>query len=289
MQERIEPPILISRLMTFVMASALVVLVVLVITLDKMFPLNRPQVFFLTTQEIGDKELTLTGIPDDLEAYKNQFIREYVRYRNEIVTDLAIMRARWTSAPNGIIKARSTDAVFGDFVDTDMVDIIRRDYLDEAFKIKCDVEFLPNFAVVHNKNSNNPNAYTVKFTYVCSYGDLDAQKYQQPYVINVTLEPTDKTTVKWSERIENPLGLRVKEYKVLGQSDPLNWIQSVEYNSDTQTASGAPDSIGGLNCDGQAPDANGCCPGEIYTNMGELGFNCCPSGGGDCFAPYKTR
>lgn len=37
--------------------------------------------------------------------------------------------------------------------------------------------------------------------------------------------------------------------------------------------------------DGIAPDANGCCTGEIYTDMGEQGFNCCPSTGGDCFPP----
>ena len=39
-------------------------------------------------------------------------------------------------------------------------------------------------------------------------------------------------------------------------------------------------------CDGNiAPDQNGCCPGEIYTDMGDQGFNCCPEGGGDCFPP----
>ena len=95
MPERIEPPVLISRLMTFVMATALVVLGVLVWTLDKMFPLNRPQVFFLTSQNLTDKELTLTQMPENLDDYKKQFIREYVRERNEIVPDLAIMRAKW--------------------------------------------------------------------------------------------------------------------------------------------------------------------------------------------------
>ena len=41
-----------------------------------------------------------------------------------------------------------------------------------------------------------------------------------------------------------------------------------------------------LTCeDGSLPDANGCCAGEVYTDMGEQGFNCCPSSGGDCFPP----
>lgn len=37
--------------------------------------------------------------------------------------------------------------------------------------------------------------------------------------------------------------------------------------------------------DGTNPDANGCCTGEIYTDMGDQGFNCCPETGGDCFPP----
>ena len=37
--------------------------------------------------------------------------------------------------------------------------------------------------------------------------------------------------------------------------------------------------------DGALPDENGCCTGEIYTDMGDQGFNCCPESGGDCFPP----
>ncbi len=41
-----------------------------------------------------------------------------------------------------------------------------------------------------------------------------------------------------------------------------------------------------LTCeDGSLPDGNGCCAGEIYTDMGDMGFNCCPETGGDCFPP----
>jgi hypothetical protein len=37
--------------------------------------------------------------------------------------------------------------------------------------------------------------------------------------------------------------------------------------------------------DGNCPDANGCCAGETLTDMQEMGWNCCPAGGGDCFPP----
>ena len=39
--------------------------------------------------------------------------------------------------------------------------------------------------------------------------------------------------------------------------------------------------------DGSRPDKHGCCPGEVYTDMYDLGFNCCPETGGDCFPPLR--
>lgn len=231
MQERIEPPILISRLMTFVMATALVVLVVLVVTLDKMFPLNRPQVFFLTTENMADKELTLTKIPADLDKYKMEFVKEYVRQRNEISPDLAIMRARWANSDDGVVKTRSTDAVFGEFLLTDMVNIVNQD-LDEPFNIECRVEFHENHAVVLKVGTKD--TYTVKFAYFCKDGSLGDQEYQQEFVVDVTLETTAQNAIRWAERMENPLGVRVNGYQVVkGDRDPLNWSIGPEI-SDTE-------------------------------------------------------
>lgn len=44
----------------------------------------------------------------------------------------------------------------------------------------------------------------------------------------------------------------------------------------------------GMLCpNGETPDKNGCCIGEVYTDMGDLGFNCCPEDGSDCFPPIR--
>ena len=57
------------------------------------------------------------------------------------------------------------------------------------------------------------------------------------------------------------------------------------YQAEQKPAEAAP-AENVITCeDGLAPDANGCCTGEIYTDMGEQGFNCCPQSGGDCFPP----
>ena len=74
--------------------------------------------------------------------------------------------------------------------------------------------------------------------------------------------------------------------QVLGLTYDENGYIENPFNQPSAPADEAAPSEGQLTCDGgAAPDANGCCPGEIYTDMGEQGFNCCPTGGGDCFPP----
>ena len=39
--------------------------------------------------------------------------------------------------------------------------------------------------------------------------------------------------------------------------------------------------------DGNKPDKNGCCNGEVYTDAGDGWMVCCPDGGDNCFPPMK--
>lgn len=72
---------------------------------------------------------------------------------------------------------------------------------------------------------------------------------------------------------ENVLGLKYNE-----DGSIQNPFQSTKKEEETATTI--------ITCeDGTNPDANGCCTGEVYTDMGDQGFNCCPSSGGDCFPP----
>ncbi len=68
---------------------------------------------------------------------------------------------------------------------------------------------------------------------------------------------------------------------VLGLVADENGVLSVPTPVEEETPT-----TGVITCeDGNLPDQNGCCTGEIYTDMGEQGFNCCPETGGDCFPP----
>lgn len=218
-QNRIEPPVLVSRLMTFVLAAALVVLMALGLTLYKMFPLNRPEIFFLASQPRADLEVRLIEMPpndENLANYKKAFIREYIKARNEVVPNAKIMREKWANNRDGVVRVWSDDAVFTKFIQTDMWNAQMNNIPD--FEFSCSVEF-QNGAI--SPYSNTDDTYIVNFRYFCA--DSDRQMDKKDYKIKVKLETTDGEKMKWADRLENPLGIRVTEYKVeSGNGDPLD-------------------------------------------------------------------
>ena len=218
MQNRVEPPILLSRLLTLVFAATLVVLVVLLVTLYNLFPLDRPEVFFLRSSNANNTEITLTQVmPDgeDLERYKRAFITEYIKNRNEIVPIARTMEKNW-GGQNGVVKTTSTDDVFADFWNTSMY----QEFLlnNAKFDFSCSVEF-PSGSV--NRYTSDGSTYTVDFKWFCtnSYGQTDRKDYR----MKITLVTDDAQSMKWADHMENPLGLRVAEYSVeSGDGDPLD-------------------------------------------------------------------
>ena len=221
MQNRVEPPVLLSRLMTFVLAGAIVALGALGITLYKMFPLNRPQIFFLTTEVRDNVDVKLVEMPPEsayLDDYKIAFVREYVRHRNEVSTNPVVMQKKW-NAKEGIIRVTSTDAVYSDFLKTDMFRAIMSGMPN--FNFKCLVSF--NGAPMKMKDVNERSEYYLtKFRYFCD-DNSTGQTTPKDYTIKIKIDEDVDTPIRWADRIENPLGLRVTEYTVVeGDGDPLN-------------------------------------------------------------------
>lgn len=92
--------------------------------------------------------------------------------------------------------------------------------------------------------------------------------YNQAQAGNTATSQPKKGTAEYNEQV---LGLKTNE--------------EGQYKNPFEKEPKQPEVLG-LSCeDGTAPDANGCCTGEVYTDMGDQGFNCCPSTGGDCFPP----
>lgn len=217
MSDNIEPPVLMSRLMTFVFSAALVVLIVLIVTLVKMFPLDKTQVFFLTTQPKNELEIKITPFTpdaDNIEIYKKAFIKEYIKARNEIIPNASIMQKKWSASEDGTVFSWSTPEVYETFKQTSMWIAYMKDV--PLFEFRCPVEF-------YGIDPRTKDSYAVNFKYFCT--NSDGQIYKKDYTIVVKLKMED--TIKWTDKMNNPLGIRIEEYRIeSGDSDPLDfkWI-----------------------------------------------------------------
>ena len=216
MQHRIEPPVLLSRLVVFVFAGMAVVVFVLFMTLGKMFPLNRPEIFFITTKPANSASIQITDLPvnsENVEEYKLAFVMEYVRARNEVERNTSIMRRKWDS--DGVVAAWSESKVYEAFTRTDMYNAIKSDYPN--FEFTCHVTFIGRPLMLEK------NTYTVTMRYHCESDSGPTNK--KDYKIRLVLGTDDDVIIPWVERLNNPLGLKVTKYTVLNGNDPLNWIQ----------------------------------------------------------------
>jgi len=217
MANTIEPPVLLSRLMTFVFAGAVAVVIILILTITRITPLQRTQVFFLTTQPRNDLEISLTTLAvndQNLALYKESFLKEYIKARNEIIPNAGVMQRKWQPNDNGMVYTWSSPDVFAAFAATQMVTTMRNAIPD--FEFRCTVDFKDKPA------PRAENRFAVSFTYTCT--DNSGQPVSKDYTIVMQLEMQPR--IRWSERLRNPLGIRVVEYTVeSGRGDPLDFGQ----------------------------------------------------------------
>jgi type IV secretory pathway component VirB8 len=149
-----------------------------------------------------------------MDDYKRNFIKEYIRARNEIIPNANVMRIKWRR-PDGAVALWSSLDVYAKFTETRMW----RAFMQDApgFSFSCPVEF-------HGIDPRGPNRYAVRFRYVCSSEDADGagQIPARDFIIAIGLSLAPE--VRWGARLENPLGLQVSEYAVeSGVGDPLDF------------------------------------------------------------------
>ena len=190
-------------------------------TIYKMFPLNRPQIFFLTTTLADNQDVKLLEMQpasENLDKYKKTFVQEYIRHRNEVRADASEMHKKWNAA-NGIVRTTSTDDVYSDFAKTMLFNDIMSNNIPNI-PVQCAVSFhgTPMNLVTNEKNKDT---YQTKIMYFCA--DNTGRQTRKDYTIRMKLITQDGTQIRWADRIENPLGLKVVEYTVMsGNGDPLD-------------------------------------------------------------------
>ena len=228
MKKVIEPPVLMSRMLTFVLSTSIVVLLVLAFTLVKMIPLERPEVFFLLTPTRSTSvviEPMNPGATNEtaLKRYLEGFIREYViaRYTLYPGTRASVTRNNWAK----VVKPWSSNKVFSDFTNTRMYK--RYAFNQAAPMVSCSVDFSNTTkepAVFRMRNG----MYEVKFAWVCKNENSGGQTTQKNYKILLRVQSELETKISGAlddlqKLHDNPLGIRVVEYSIQeGKKDPLN-------------------------------------------------------------------
>ena len=223
MSKIVTPPVLVSKVLTFVLAGSIVVLATLVVVLAKMIPLERPEVFFLFTPTRSSDIIIHPMTPDAnntkrLDFYLKGFIREYIIARNTLYpgTQAYLTRNNWSNT----IKLWSSDKVFNDLTKTSL-------YRDYTFSktlphMSCSVNFDGAPVEMHN------NWYQVNFVWVCKDENIGGHTTSKSYKIQLRIESELQSQISGTlENLEklrkNPLGIRVVDYVVKDdKADPLN-------------------------------------------------------------------
>lgn len=111
------------------------------------------------------------------------------------------------------------------------------------------------------------------------------QQFQQQYNPGGTITPQPGSSLT---DMDNLTGNQSYNENVLGLEYDDSGAIVNPFNKPATQPAGDTGATTVMTClDGSLPDSNGCCAGEIFTDMGEQGFNCCPETGGDCFPPIK--
>ncbi len=223
MAKVIEPPILMSRILAFVLAASIVVLAALGFVLYKMIPLERPEVFFLIN---ATRSVNVVIEPFDannanntsIENYKRGFIREYIIARNELNANPIITRNNW----NNIVKPWSGNTVYKNFTSTSLYRKYMRN--TQPQNVSCYVDFSdPEHSDAIIKT--NRNDYTVYFRWICKNisGQPTTKNYKIQIKIQTDLDKRISGTMENLEKLKiNPLGIQVTQYKIQDDKDPLS-------------------------------------------------------------------
>ena len=223
MAKVIEPPVLLSRTLTFILAASVAVLVVLLFTLYKMPPLTRPEVFFLRYQSRNINYVLGQPNPRNThfkKEYIDGFIRAYIIARNSLELPKTITIENW----NRIVKPWSSKSVYKTFTETDEYKDVMAGWTQG---ITCSVRF-------NNTEIIEPVAkyYPVAFEKICYDENSGRQISKKSYKIKIVLESYLKeeanNVLDYLEKLrDNPLGLEITEYKIIEEKDSLSDTEKV--------------------------------------------------------------
>lgn len=193
-----------ARAFAVVTAVSICCNLALLIAIMQLVPLYRVEPFLLTFQSRDEQVYNIvpfSGRMEDKKSVTEAFVREYVLNRSSFDTDLAEMEARWM--PGGNIQEMSSSAVYADFLEKTAkraMNIIKTKGLIRTVRILTVNELDSGlWQVEYETQDMYPNSAAPEINY---------------WTASLRIMYRRKT-VKYGERMKNPVGFTVVRYSLM--------------------------------------------------------------------------
>ncbi|MDR1693580.1 MAG: type IV secretion system protein [Lactobacillaceae bacterium] len=196
-----------ARAFAIITALSLCCNIVLLLAIGQIVPLFRVEPFLLTFKNKQEQVYNIVPVNTSLEderAITEVFVRQYVLLRSTFDTDIPEMEARWL--PGGPIQEMSSATVYSDFLDNTAkraIDIIRTRSLKRDIRIITVNELSRGlWQVEYETQDMYPTSTAPELNYWAAS-------------LQVTYR---RKTVKYTERLKNPVGFTVAKYSLARQN-----------------------------------------------------------------------
>ena len=191
-----------ARAFAIITAISLCCNIILFLAIAQVVPLYRIEPFLLTFQNKEEQVYNIQPVAgmEDEKAITEVFVREYVLLRSSFDRDIPEMESRWM--PGGPVQEMSSSAVYDDFLQNTArraLEIIRTRSLMRSVRILTVNELGRGlWQVEYETQDMYPDSATPDINYWTAS-------------MRITYRPK---TVKYGERLNNPIGFTVTQYSL---------------------------------------------------------------------------
>ena len=191
-----------ARAFAIITAISLCCNIILILAISQVIPLYRIEPFLLTFQNKEDQVYNIQLIQglEDEKAITEVFVREYVLLRSSFDRDIPEMESRWM--PGGPVQEMSSQTVYEDFVRNTAnraLELIRARNLQRTVRILT-------------VNELGRGLWQVEYETQDMYPDSAVPDVNY-WTANMRITYRPKT-VKYDERLKNPIGFTVVQYSL---------------------------------------------------------------------------
>ena len=192
----------VARAFAVITAISLCCNIVLLLAITQVIPLYRVEPFLLTFQNKEEQVYNIQQVKnmEDEKAITEVFVREYVLLRSTFDRDIPEMEARWM--PGGLVQEMSSQAVYDDFLKNTAqraLELIRTRNLQRTVRILT-------------VNELGRGLWQVEYETQDMYPDSPRPDVNY-WTASMRITYRAKT-VRYGERLKNPIGFTVVQYSL---------------------------------------------------------------------------